>query len=124
MSLTNYLEAALLNHLRGGTAFTQPSGLFVKLHTGDPGEDATSNAAAETTRVEASFGAPSGGVMANDAEVLWESVSDSETYSHFSVWDAVTSGNPLGYGSLSASKAVTAGEDARFAVGALTWTLT
>jgi hypothetical protein len=33
-----------------------PTNVYVKLHTGDPGEDATSNAATETTRKEACIG--------------------------------------------------------------------
>jgi hypothetical protein len=123
MSLTNFLENALLNHIRGGTAYTQPSSLHVKLHLGDPGEDATGNPAGETTRVAVTFGAASGGSMANDAEVLWENVSNTEALTHFSVWDNSTAGNPLGYGALGSTVNITAGEDARFAVGALTWTL-
>ena len=40
-----------------GTAFTAPSGLYVKLHTGDPGASASANASANTTRVAITFGA-------------------------------------------------------------------
>lgn len=123
MSLSDFLENALLDHIRGGTAYTQPTSLHVKLHTGAPGEAGTANAAGETTRKTVTFGAASGGSMANNAEVLWENVSTTETYTHFSVWDAATGGNNLGAGALDSSVAVTAGEDARFAVGALTWSL-
>jgi hypothetical protein len=122
MSLSNFLETALCNHLRGGTAYTQPTNLYVKLHLGDAGEAGTANAAAETTRIEVTFGAPSDGVMLNDAEVLWEAVSTTESYTHFSVWDDVSAGNNLGAGALGATVEITAGEDARFAVGALSWT--
>lgn len=124
MSLSDYLENALLNHIRGGTAFTQPTNLYVKLHIGDPGEAGTANAAGETDRILVTFGAASGGVMANDAEVLWEAVSTAETYSHFSVWDDVSAGNNLGSGALDSPVAIAVGEDARFAIGDLTWTLT
>lgn len=124
MSFTNFLENALMGHAFGGSAYTQPSEWFVKLHTGDPGEDATANAATEDTREEVtSWSAVSGGAVSNAAEVLWENVSTSETYTHFSVWDAVTGGNPLGKGALDSSVAVTAGEDARFAIGDLEVTL-
>lgn len=123
MSLSDFLENALLDHIRGGTAYAQPTSLHVKLHTGAPGEAGTANAAGETTRKTVTFGAASAGSMANNAEVLWASVSTTETYTHFSVWDAATGGNNLGAGALDSSVAVTAGEDARFAVGALTWSL-
>jgi hypothetical protein len=122
MSFSNFLEQELLDHVFAGAAYTPPTNIYAKLHLGDPGEDGTANPAAETTRVEVTFAAGTNPI-ANNAEVLWENVSTTETYSHFSLWDNSTAGNPLGYGALTASKAVTAGEDARFAVGALTVSL-
>lgn len=122
MSLSNYLENELLDHIAGST-YTAPAGLYVKLHLGDPGEDCTSNAAVETTRKAVTFAAASGGSMAASGSPVaeWTSVSTTETYTHFSVWDASTAGNPLGYGALSASAAMTAGDT--FQLTSLTWTL-
>ena len=122
MSLTNYLENELLDHIRG-SAYTVPSSLHVKLHTGAPGEDAATNAATEATRQTVTFAAASGGSMAATGTPVaeWTDVSTTETYSHFSVWDAATDGNPLGYGELSASAAVTAGD--AFRLTSLTWAL-
>lgn len=113
MSLSNYLENEWLKTLRGGasgTNFTAPSAVYVKLHTGDPGEDGTSNAAGNTTRQAATFAAPSSGSMAISADVTWTSVNTAETYSHVSLWDASSGGNCLGAGSLSASKTVAVGD--------------
>lgn len=123
MSLSNYLENALLNHIRGGTAFTQPSGLYVKLHLGDPGEDCTANPAANTSRQVVTFGAAASGSMAATGTPVaqWTSVSTTETYSHFSLWDASSAGNPLGSGALSSSAAMTAGDT--FQLTALTFAL-
>lgn len=122
--LSDYLENALLDHIRGGTTYTAPSGLYVKMHTGAAGEAGTANAAGETTRVAATFGtAASGGSISNTVAVQWTGVSTTETWSHFSVWDASTAGNCLFVGALDASKALTSGEDAEFAIGALTLAL-
>lgn len=123
MSLSNYLESALLDHIRGGTAFTQPSGLYVKLHTGDPGEDGSSNAATEATRQQVTFGTASNGSMSATGTPVaeWTDVSTTETYTHFSIWDAATTGNCLGSGALSSSAAMTAGDT--FQLTSLTWTL-
>jgi hypothetical protein len=122
MSLTNYLENALLDHIRGGAAFTQPTSLHVKLHTGSPGEDGTANPATEATRKTATFSAASAGSMALDNGPLeWSSLPATETFSHFSIWDAGSSGNPLGYGSLSSSAVMNTGET--FRITALTWSL-
>lgn len=112
-NLTNYAENAIMD----GTAM--PTTLYVKLHIGDPGEDATANAAGETTRKSFTRTASSGGAASNAAEILWTNVSTSETISHISIWDNVSAGNPWWYGPLTASKALTAGDDARFAAGEL-----
>ncbi len=122
MSLSNYLENELLDHI-AGTAYTVPSGLYVKLHTGDAGEDGSSNAATEATRKEVTFGtAASGSMSATGTPVAeWTSVSTTETYTHFSIWDASTSGNCLGAGALSSSAAMTAGDT--FQLTSLTWAL-
>lgn len=118
--MSNYLENKLLDHALGTTAFTMPTNAYVKLHTGDPGEDGTLNAATETTRVvTGAMSAASGGTSDNDAAITWSSVSTTETYSHISIWDALTAGNCLFVGPMGASVAVTAGDDFQLAAGDL-----
>lgn len=114
---------SILNHIRGGTTWTAPSGLYVKLHTGDPGAAATANAAGNTTRQQATFGsAASGGSLATSAQVQWTSVSTAETYSHFSLWDASTAGTFLWSGSFTSGVAVSVGATFTIATGNLTLT--
>jgi hypothetical protein len=108
---TNFLENEILDHILGTGSFTMPTQVHIKLHIGNPGEDATGNPAAETTRQAADWSAASGGTAALSATVTWTNVSTSETYSHFSAWDDATAGNPLFYGALDAPVAVTAGGD-------------
>ena len=110
MSISNYAELEILDHLTGTAAWTAPSGVYVKLHTGDPGEAGTSNAATETTRKVVTFSAASSGAITSSATVEWTNVSTTETYSHWSLWDASTAGNCLWTGALSSSAAVTAGD--------------
>ncbi|UGT65345.1 hypothetical protein LTT66_18420 [Nocardia gipuzkoensis] len=109
ISTTN-LANKVLDHLRGGTAWTQPSGLYVKLHIGDPGSAGTSNAAAVTTRSQATFAAAASGAIALTGTNPSWSMTTTETISHVSVWDASTSGNFLWSAALSASKAVVNGD--------------
>lgn len=119
MTISNYGELAFLNTLRNTSfAVTQP---YVKLHTGDPGEDGTNNAATEATRKSVSFSAASSGSMASSATVTWTNVSTTETYSHWSLWDASSSGNCLWTGAFSSSASVTAGDT--FQITSLTLTL-
>jgi len=119
-ALTNYAEDKLNDHLLGTTAFTVPTNVYVKMHLGDPGEDATGNAAAETTRKVMSFAASSGGSASTDAAISWTGLAATETWTHFSIWDAVTAGNPLLYGALDASVPVTAAGAATIASGDIT----
>ena len=121
MSISNYAENKILDHVTGEAAWTMPTTVYVKLHTGDPGETATSNAATETTRKAASWSAASSGSIATDATIEWTNVSTTETYTHWSLWDASTSGNALWTGALSASAAVTAGDT--FQITSLTLSL-
>ena len=44
MSISNYAELKILDHTTGTASWTAPSGVYLKLHTGDPGEAGTSNA--------------------------------------------------------------------------------
>jgi hypothetical protein len=121
MSISNYAENKILDHVTGEAAWTMPTTVYVKLHTGDPGEAATSNAATETTRKAASWSAASSGSIATDATIEWTNVTTTETYSHWSLWDASTAGNALWTGALSASAAVTAGDT--FQITSLTLSL-
>lgn len=119
MSISNYAENKLLDTIRNQSFAVTTA--YVKLHTGDPGEDGTSNAATETTRKAVTWSAASGGSMASSATLEWTNVSTTETYTHFSLWDNDTAGNCLWYGALSSSAAVTAGDT--FQITALTLTL-
>lgn len=121
MSISNYAELKLLEHITGKTSYTMPTNVYVKLHTGDAGEAGTTNAATETTRKQASWATAASGSIATSATLEWTNVSTTETYTHWSMWDNSTAGNCLWTGALSASAAVTAGDT--FQITTLTLTL-
>lgn len=117
MSYSNFAENAIEDAVCNGVSLDVAQPLYLKLHIGDPGEDCTANPAAETTRKAVSFGAPSGGTCLSDALVTWTNVAAGETYSHGSLWDAPTGGNPWKYGALTTPKVVNAGDSFDFAIG-------
>jgi hypothetical protein len=119
MSISNFLENKLLD-ATAGTSYGA-AGTYLQLHTGDPGEDGTANAATETTRKAVSFASASGGSMASSGTVEWTNVAATETVSHWSLWDASTSGNCLWSGQLASSASLTAGDT--FQITSLTLTL-
>lgn len=96
----------------GASAFTAPTSTYVKLHTGDPGSAATSNASANTTRVILVWSAASSGSKAITTTLpSWATwAAGSETISHISVWDNLTAGNLLFTAALTASKPMTNGD--------------
>jgi len=121
MSISNYAELKILEHTTGKTAWTMPTTVYLKLHTADPGEAATTAAAGETTRKSVSWASAASGSIASSATVEWTNVASTETYTHWSLWDASTGGNALWTGALSSSAAVTAGDT--FQITALTLSL-
>ena len=110
MSISNYAELKILEHTTGKTAWTIPTNVYVKLHTADAGEAGTSSAATETTRKVAAWATAASGSIATSSTLEWTNVAATETYSHWSLWDASTAGNCLWTGALSSSAAVTAGD--------------
>ena len=121
MSISNYAELKILDHVTGRAAWTIPSAVYIKLHTADAGEDGTTAAATNATRTIAAWSAASSGSIAISAAITWTNVSTTETYTHWSAWDASTAGNCLWTGALSSSAAVTAGDT--FQITALTLSL-
>ena len=121
MSISNYAELKILEHTTGKTAWTIPTDVYIKLHTGDAGEAGTSNAASETTRKVAAWASASSGSIATSATLEWTNVAATETYTHWSMWDDVSAGNCLWTGALSSSAAVTAGDT--FQITSLTLSL-
>lgn len=108
-----------LDAIYRNTSYTGPATLFVQLHVGAPGAAGTSNVAGNTTRKAITFGAASGGVSTSTSDENWTNVSTTETYTHFSIWDASSAGNFIGSGTLTANP-VTAGDTFDLAIGAVT----
>ncbi len=117
----DYAENEVADYLVANGAPTAISSANVKLHTGDPGETGVANAAGETTRKAASFGASSGGVAAMSSTLSWTNVSTTETIVWVSVWDNISAGNHLWNAILAASVGLTAADD--FDLTALTLTV-
>lgn len=121
MSISNYAELKILDHTTGRLAWTIPTNVYIKLHTADSGEDGLTAAAVEATRKVAAWSAASAGAIVTSATMSWTNVSTTETYSHWSMWDALTVGNCLWTGALATSAAVTAGDT--FQITSLTLSL-
>ncbi|MFA9271621.1 MAG: hypothetical protein ACEQSX_12855 [Baekduiaceae bacterium] len=122
MSLSNYLETALFNHVYRNTAYTSPTTVYVGLFTSNPGEagSGTEVSGGSYARKAVTFGAPTDGVGSNSAPVTFdEATADWGDLTHFATFDASSAGNMLSYDALSAPKTIDDGDTAFFDTGDL-----
>jgi len=122
--LSPYLANKLLDHVRG-VAYTAPTGIYARLHTGDPGVAGTANlAVGDTTRKAVTFGAAAGGVIAQSGtSAAWvNTTATTETVRAVSFWDAATGGNLLWTREAPASKTWSENDTLTFAGGSFALT--
>ncbi len=105
---STYLINKWLDATFNNTSFSVGTA-YVQLHVGDPGANGTANPATETTRKAISTGLSSGAAISSDADISWSNIAGSQDATHWSAWDAATSGNFLGSGTITAN-AYTAGD--------------
>ena len=115
LGMSQYLANSVFDSICNNTSFAVATP-YIQLHTADPGASGTTAIATENTRKLVSFSAAAAGVITSDAAVDWTSVAGTETYSHYSVFDAVTAGNFLWSDTMTAS-GVTALDDFQIPIG-------
>lgn len=131
-SFTDTVEVDLLKAVTAQTTTifttTALSNVYVGLFTSTPSDSAagTEVSGGSYARVDSKtkWATPSAGSVATNAAVTFPTATaDWGTVTHFALFDAITSGNRLMWGALTASKTVSNGDTASFASGALTLTL-
>jgi hypothetical protein len=122
--MSDYLEQKVAEAVFKATAFSVSS-VYVSLHTADPGDASGASELADSgyARKAATFGSvvSGAGTISNDAEVLFNAVSDvgSVSITHFGLWDSASGGNYLGSGALATPKGFSQGDVPRFPAGSL-----
>lgn len=122
---TTYLTQKIINHVLRNTPYTQPTTVYVSLHTADPGESGSHTNEVSTSgtayaRKSVAFDAPTGDATQNTADVLFDQATASwGTITHIGIEenDVEGGGNMLYYGPLSASVAIGNGEQLRIPAG-------
>lgn len=119
-NLSNYLENKLLDHFLGTTSYTMPASVYVALYTVAPSDagGGTEVTGGSYARQTATFSAASSGATSNDANIDFTNMPTS-TVVAIGVHDALTSGNLLVWGTLTANKSLDAGDTLRIATGDL-----
>lgn len=125
-NISNYLELELLDHSLGTGAYTMPTTVYIALYTDDPTD---ADAGTEVTggsyaRQSAAFDVAAAGATANTSDITFpEATANWGTITHIGIRDALTAGNLLWHGSLSASKTINSGDTFKIKAGDLDVTL-
>ncbi len=132
-ALSDYLEAQIINRwLRNTAGAAVPANVYIALFTAAPtdaggGTEVTGGAYARATvSTTGGFGAPTtGGLTDNLAAITFAApTANWGIVTHVGIFDALTAGNLLFHGALTASKVINNGDAApSIAIGALDITL-
>lgn len=119
-NLSNYLEDKLIDHFLGTTTFTKPAAVYVALYTVAPTDagGGTQVTGGSYARQAATFTASAGGATSNNSNIDFVNMP-AATVVAIGIFDAITSGNLLLWGTLTTNKTTDAGDTLRIATGDL-----
>ncbi len=123
-SITDYLEAALLNHVCRNSAYTSPTTVYLALFTSATADDGTGTevSGGAYARQAVTFGAPtdvSGAKqVANSSAVTFPiATANWGTISHGALYDAASGGNMLLQAALSVSRTINTNDQLKYEIG-------
>jgi hypothetical protein len=130
-SFTDYTENLVLNWLFTTNSATRPTAWYVGLFTAAPsdsggGTEVSGNAYARTATGTMSVSGTSPTNCTNSVAIEFPAASGGNwgTITHVAIFDASTSGNMLGWASLTTSRTINDGDILRIPAGDLDITLT
>ena len=128
---SDYLENKMVDLVLGSISFSSPATIYVALYTEAPNDAGGGTEVngygyerKDVTNNSTNWPNATGGVKSNGTAIEFAAASGGNwgTITHFALFDALSAGNMLYYGPLTSSKVINDGDQARFAVGALTIT--
>lgn len=124
-AFSNYLETALLNHVFGSVTYTAPADRYLALYTVAPDDTGGGTEVSGTSYARQTVAFTiSGDTASNTSAIEFPTAGSSwGTIVAVGVFDALTSGNLLAYGNLTASKTIASGDVFRVPAGDLDITL-
>jgi hypothetical protein len=122
---TAYAEGRIIDFLFGTAPAAGTGASYVSLHTGSPPTSANEVSGASYARQSFAY-TKSGGdptTATNSAAINFPTATAAYgTITTFALWDAVTGGNMIAWGTLATAKPIASGDQVRFLAGALTVT--
>ena len=124
-AFSNYLENKVLDHVFGGVAYSAPATLYLALYTVAPDDTGGGTEVSGTSyaRQTIAFTVTDDTASNTSAVEFPTSGSSWGTVVAVGIFDALTSGNLLAYGNLTASKTIASGDVFRVPAGDLDITL-
>jgi hypothetical protein len=124
---SQYLDQALLNGVLRNTAYTPAATVYCALNTtaSTPTAPGTEVTDANYARIATTFAAPVGATVSNTGTLAFfgaGAAAGPYTIVEAAIYDALTVGHELYYGSLAVSKTVNTGDTLSFAASALSVT--
>lgn len=131
-ALSSYAERKILDHVFKNTSYTSPNA-YLGLFTSDPTDSASgtevSGSGYARIRIDnkmaaATTGSDNSSIVSN-ADITFAAASggDFGTITHIGIFDALTTGNLLAHGALTASKVISDGDTFQINSGSLTITI-
>lgn len=127
-ALSNYAEKLLLDWLMTTGSATRPTAWYVALYTAAPsdsggGTEVSGSGYARQTVAFSAAATPSG-TTSNTGAVTFTAAGGSwGSISHIGLHDALTGGNLLWHGAMTAAKTIADGDTLEFAIGNIDLTL-
>jgi len=127
-ALSDHAEALLLDWLMTNGSATRPTAWYVALYTVAPsdsggGTEVSGNGYAREAVTFAAATSPGGTTSNSGAVSFTASGGDWGSITHIGIHDAVSGGNLLWHGSMTASKTVADGDTLEFSIGNIDLTI-
>lgn len=126
MSMSNYLENKVLNHIANKEAFVAPENMYLALLTASSTEDTagTEVISESYTRQAITFDTATEGVIKNSADITFDIATESwGIITSVAVFDAENAGNMLFYSDLGHPQTIDVDNQVVFKIGKLSITL-
>ena len=120
---SDFWENKILDYLFGKDGYSPPT-IHIGLSTSDPGDDGSGlsepngNGYSRIQTSGSDWNASTGGVISNSQDISFSQATGNwGTITHFALFDAVSGGNILASGALSAAKTIGDGDTTKFTGG-------
>ena len=126
-NIATYLANELIDHFLRNSSYSPAATVYLGLFTSNPDDDwsGTECTGGSYARESVAFNAAGSRTTANTSDVTFtEATASWGTVSHVGILDALSGGNGLAFGAVTASKAVGSGDTAKVAAGELDFTFT